>query len=83
MEEIAIFVEIASIESPSTTKTDASTTSPREMAAIYRGMAATFERVSLDIEKGDSGEDVATLSDWSKKGKERLLQVGDQSTKKA
>lgn len=66
MEEIATFVSSA-------TGSDALTPPSQDLASIYRGMAATFERVAKDIEKGEQGgQDVKTLSDWSKQGQKRL-----------
>jgi hypothetical protein len=74
MEEIATFVSSA-------TGSDASTLPSQDLASIYRGMAATFERVAKDIAKGEKGgEDVKTLSDWSKQGKKRLADDAEKAS---
>lgn len=76
MEEIGTFVEEASSSSSSSPPNVSGTlpsASPRDMAAIYRGLTATFERVAHDFEsQDDGGQDVAALKEWCAQGQSRL-----------
>ena len=73
MEEIATFVsEASSSSSPPSDPRDVSPSSPRDMAAIYRGLAATFERVAKDIESRGEEGDVKVLRDWCAEGQKKV-----------